>query len=100
MDENNELSELEKEFKEACDTAQAEIEVHIDTARAAIRLAVAVAEKYGVPFRAGISPLRNTYHPKTFQEKFGKLDHRVTNDISETWQEYPGEYGWQHSAVC
>lgn len=92
--------ELEKEFEAACATAQAEIKVHMDAARAAVNLAVAAAEKHGVPFRAGISPLSNTYNPRSLKEKFGKLDREAVNDISGTWNEYPGESGWQHSAVC
>lgn len=46
---------LEKEFRAAVETAQAEIERHMKAARNALNKALEVSEKHGVPFYVDVS---------------------------------------------
>lgn len=73
----------------------------------ALREAEALADKHGVPFRSGISPLSNSYVPNSFSKsKFAALERDVVCDIAGVWGEYISDMlsgygnGWLHSAVC
>jgi hypothetical protein len=92
-------SELEREFRNVNSEALEKINAKVAEASAALREAVKISEKYGVPFGAGISFLSNDYYPKSFEDKFGELDSDFVSDITDTYNEY-GDYGWTHSAVC
>jgi hypothetical protein len=61
--------------------------------------ATKIAERYGVPFRSGISPISNQYFPNSLKEKFKDVSDDFINEISDTYNEY-GSIGWRHSAVC
>ena len=93
---------LAKEFAQHCEDIRKLIAVKVDVARQAMKEACQIAEKHGVPFRAGISPLSNTYMPASFSvSKFAELDQEVICEIAEVWGDYLFEGGgWLHSAVC
>lgn len=97
---------LESEFEKLVEKAHAKIEEEIAEARKHLNKAVALSEKYGVPFRANISPLSNSYVPDSFStSKFAELDLDTVCDISGVWGEWisellSGSGGWLHSAVC
>jgi hypothetical protein len=98
-------SDLAKEFKALCADVHAQIDAKLDEARKALREAQAIADKHGVPFRSGISPLSNSYVPANFStSKFSKLDSDEICDISGVYGEYIRDMldcgGWLHSAVC
>jgi len=94
-------ADLEKEFEEAVKAADKEMAQYLKEASEALQKAKAVSEKYGVPFTSSISPLRNGFIPKSFQDKFGELDHDFVSDVSGVYDEYGDFYpGWIHSAVC
>jgi hypothetical protein len=95
-------SELAKEFEAHISAHQAEISAAEDKAIASLRKAVELADKYGVPYRFGISFLSNSYVPASFiDSKFRKLEDETVSDISGCWGDYIFEdSGWQHSAVC
>ncbi len=96
-----ETSKLEAEFKETLAKVRPLIKEKLDVAMKALREAENIAEEHGVPFSSGLSPLGQSYYPKSFGKKFSKLDQDVVSDITGTWTEYYGEfYGWEHSAVC
>lgn len=92
---------LEAEFEAACLKAHPEIDAELAIANDHMKRAVKIAEKYGVPFRAGVSPLRNNYTPQSLRQKFPSLDSDFIADVTGTWDEESYQYGgWQHSAIC
>lgn len=106
------MSDLEKEFHAAVESAKTEIEAAQEKARAAVAEAVAVAEKYGIPFY-GISDVTQRYTPESFEDKWGKLrdepaseesewcDNKLEELMDEVVGLSEGEYaGWAHSAIC
>lgn len=107
-EEETENSELEEEFAKHCESVGKQISEKLAIARQALKEATDLADQHGVPFHAGISPLRNSYVPKNFpgKSKFAKLDQEVICEIAGVWGDYIGEMfdnsygGWVHSAVC
>ena len=101
---DEEQSELAKEFKALCEDVQKKITAKLAEASKALNEATAIAEKYGVPFEAGISPLNNSYVPGSLSEsKFKALDVEEVCEISGVYIEdmFGSSYGgWVHSAVC
>jgi hypothetical protein len=95
-----EEDELETEFKQVVDDHMQEIKAQLKIASDAISKAEELSEKYGLPFRAYVSPLSQNYFPTTFSDKFGELDSDFVSEIVGAWSEYPSEGGWEHSAVC
>ena len=89
--------ELEVKFKEAVKEAMEKIDKHLENAVSELHSACKIAEEYGVPFYANVSPLGQMYLPRSFDDKWGELD----SDILEDCDIYRPEYeGWQHSRVC
>ena len=98
-------SALADEFQALCESVQDQIKAKILEAHKALGEAVAIAEKHGVPFRASISPLSNSYVPRSFKKsKFRQLETDEIEEISGAYGEYMRELfdygGWLHSAVC
>jgi cyanate lyase len=100
-------SELAKEFKALCEDVQKKISAKLAEASKALDEATAIAEEYGVPFDASISPLHNYYVPGSLSEsKFKDLDVEEVCEISGVYGEYIEDMfrskygGWVHSAVC
>lgn len=92
-------SQLELEFRTLKDHIGAEIDVHLTNARRLLDEAVALSEKHGIPFRAEVSPLSQTYVPEAFRERFAKMDMDRVEEIMDVSID-PGQYGWERSAVC
>lgn len=100
-EEKEENPELEAEFMSVLNKHHSKIEEQLKIARKAISKAEKIAEKYGIPFDADVSPLSQTYTPASFEEKFGELDKEYVCEQIGIWP--GGEYdceGWEHSAVC
>lgn len=99
--EETENSELEAEFKALCDAHMSEINEQIDVARVAIRKAVELSEKYGIPFSSDITPLGMSYCPDSYYGKFDELDKGFVSEVAgaSLWNMYGGS-GWEHSDVC
>lgn len=91
-------SSLEEEFKQAVNKCADKIEDKLNKAAKLISEAEKLSEEYGVPFRARISPISNTYVPDSFQEQFGKLDSEIIIEICDVYSDL--EPGWEYSAVC
>jgi hypothetical protein len=89
-------SKMERAFRLAVDEAQNRIDEKMATARAALREAVQISEETGIPFRASVSPLSQSYVPNSLSEKFPGVDREFYSEIAGA----SGEEGWQHSAVC
>jgi hypothetical protein len=93
------MNDLETAFKAVYDAHIGEIRAKIDEAAAAIREAEKISEKYGIPFRARVSPLAQNYVPNSF-------DHNLVTDEEDNFLDnldcYVSGYhsGWAHSAVC
>lgn len=106
FDSSDMESPLAKEFAAHCKSVGEQIEAKLDEAHKALREAEEIAEKHGVPFSSGISPLSNSYVPGGFSKtKFSKLDTEVVCEIAGVWGEYISDMfgyggGWLHSAVC
>lgn len=102
LEEIGEENQLAKEFEDHIAAHRDEIRAAEKLAIEALRKAVALADKYGVPYRFGISFLGNSYVPAAFiDSKFRKLEDEVICDIAGVWGDYLLEdSGWQHSAVC
>jgi hypothetical protein len=94
---NKEDSEIERTFRLAVNDAQARIGAKLIEASKLIDEACAISEETGIPFRAGVSPLGQSYIPSSLSEKFPDLDREFATDIADAHGEYEG---WQYSAVC
>lgn len=90
-------SEMERDFRKAYHYANELIQAKVDEASAALREAVKIAERYGVPFRSHVSPLSNQYYPSSLENKFNGIDREFVQKVTDTYNEYDG---WEHSAVC
>lgn len=93
-------SEHEREFRLVALEAQAKIEAKLKLASKALDEAEELAEKYGVPFHSGISPLSQSYFPTTTSEKFPEVSEDFVQEISGAYHSDYGGEGWQHSSVC
>lgn len=93
-------TDAERQFRAVALEAGNLINEKLAIASKAIDEAEVIAEQYGVPFSAGVSPLGQSYFPASTGDKFPDVDSDFINDITGAYHsEYGGE-GWQHSAVC
>lgn len=99
MDLDQEDSEMERDFRKAVHYADEQIQAKLDEAAAALREATKIAERYGVPFTASVSPVRNQYYPRSLEDKFGGIDREFIQNVTDTYNEYDSS-GWKHSQVC
>ena len=96
-------AELELEFKALVESVGEEIEAKLKQAKALVREAEKLSDKYGIPFFSSVSILGENYIPESFQQKFRALKPEDVADITgvpaeEIAQSY--STGWNHSAVC
>lgn len=98
----DELSDLEKQFQQVNETVGKEIKEKLSAASKLVREAEKLSEQHGLPFRAGVSPLSQSYVPESFRSKWPDLDRDFAVDETGAWSEYGyDDYGgWAHSAVC
>lgn len=89
-------SAMERTFRLAVKDAQSRIEAKMKEAREALDEAVKISEETGIPFRAWVSPLSQSYIPNSLSGKFPGVDREFCSELT-TYGEYEG---WQHSAVC
>ena len=89
---------LEEEFKQLVEENRSAIEAKIAEATRALKEAMALSDKCGVPFNSSVSLLRQNYFPTTF-DKFAKLDGDTLYELTETYYDGYGD-GWEHSQVC
>lgn len=93
-------SPIERKFRLAVTQANAEMNKHLEDASEALRKAVEVAEKYGVPFDSNISPIGNTYSPESVRSLHPKVSTDFIDSLTGTYDEENYEYGgWKHSAA-
>lgn len=92
------MANLEQQFKRAVKKANEQIEEHLNKAIAELAEAVKVSEELGIPFNSNISFLTQSYKPKSFDEKWDKLnEHCLDEQIDFTLPEWDG---WEYSRVC
>lgn len=92
---------LEEEFRDLYNAHIEEIMEEINKASAALKKAVALSEKYGVPFNSSIYWVSNNYIPKSYTEsKFKGLEAEVLEEIAQVYNEYGVSQGWEHSEFC
>lgn len=99
-DEEQELGELEKQFKAVYDEHIQEINVHLEKASEELQKAVKISEKYGIPFGTNISFLGQNYTPRSLEKKWKDLDQDIIQEVSDYEISFNEYDGWQHSAVC
>lgn len=93
--------ELEVEFQKVYEKHADQIHEQLEIASKAIAKAEKIAEKYGIPFSASVSPLGQSYFPASFPEKFRELSLNFVSDLTGAYSEYANDgCGWEHSAVC
>lgn len=103
MDEDSEYGndpELEAEFKKAVNDASVKINEKLNAAYKLVNEAVDISEEYGIPFSSYVSLLSNNYTPQSFEKQFGELNFDWVQEETGCWTDDPGDYGWQHSAIC
>lgn len=104
--QKQELSQLETEFQKTYKEIIPLIKAELKEAKAAIKRAIALAEKHGVPFTSPVSLwISDTYIPESFEVLRGKMEELDDEDeIRERLEEflgfYPqnwntGESGWE-----
>lgn len=97
-EEEKELADLEKEFKATAESVTKKISVKLALASKFLSEAVALSEKYGIPFDTNISFLSQSYLPDSFEDKYPEVDTELVEELTGV---YDMEYsGWQHSQVC
>lgn len=87
-------STLDDKFRVAVTKAQKEIEDQLALARASLEDAVAISERYGIPFESEIVNVgRNrTYFPYSFEKKWGD----VSIETREEFDIYNCSDGWEY----
>jgi len=106
IEEENELNPLVQEFSDLCERVQKEIDNKVAQAHIILKEAEMIAEAHGVPFSSRLSPIRNSFVPKSFSKgKFSGLNDNEVCEASGVYGEYIGDMlsgygGWLHSAVC
>ena len=93
---------IEEEFKAVYEAHKDEILSLISEAAALVTKAEVLSEQYGIPFRAKVSPLSQSYIPESLAEKFPELDSdklwELGCDVTVNHEYH--DTGWAHSAVC
>jgi hypothetical protein len=97
---DREDSQMEREFRTKAVEISKEIDQKLRVASTALREAVEISEKHGIPFHANISSLRQGYTPESLYTLFPKIDKEFINTLTDVFNEYDGHVGWQHSRVC
>lgn len=99
-DNNDGLTELEKEFSRTVAEVGPKIQKKLDEASRALDEAVRLSEENGIPFVGNPTPLNNNYVPISYDEKFGELDEEFVSDLTDVWPNEFGGDGWAHSDIC
>lgn len=101
QNEDQDLAELEKEFRELVSTVGNEIAEKLERAQALVSEACALADEHGIPFYAGVSEIGQPYVPTKFEEKFKALDDDLLEElINLSGYQLEDGGGWRHSDVC
>lgn len=124
-DDDKKCQEIEKKFqvelakfKVSYKEMQEKVVAHIEAAEKELKAAVKVTEKYGLPYHFPLSPLSQSYVPKSCNKKWTKML-SVMEEMGEygiepvsglnldadialesLMSEDRGNEGWEHSAVC
>lgn len=96
-------SELEEEFKVIYELGSKQIAAQLEIAENAIKTAVELSKKFGIPFITSYSKINQSYVPGEFVEKFGELnDLFLDGDILFNYDvdHLKRGGGWKHSAIC
>jgi hypothetical protein len=93
-------TKLEREFEELCDSIGDEIHDHVLTAQRALRSAVALSDKHGIPFYTNVSEIGQPYIPSAFRKKYGSLNKDFVCNLTEVLEADLNEIGWQTSTIC
>jgi hypothetical protein len=96
---NKRDSELERQFRIEASSVLEKIYAKLEEASKALSEAEDLSEKNGIPFHSYISPLNQSYFPKSFAEKFEELDRDFVSGVTDAYIEN-GYDGWEHSAIC
>jgi hypothetical protein len=100
--------DLEKQFLEAVELFDNEASGYFEIAEDAIQKIIEASEKHGIPFESRISPLRNSFIPRSFEQKWlNEIEKTTKNDLKNSLYDlldlYIDKYhdeGWRYSAVC
>ena len=92
---------LEEKFKTALNQATGEIEVHIENARKELNLAVAISEKYGIPFSTDVVEFTDRqYIPKSMAKHWPGVDYDILDELDIYLHgDGPGWEYWSSSSL-
>lgn len=94
------MNKLEKEFKKIVKTHAQEIDAKLTEASKALDEAIALSEKYGIPFYSRVSPLSQNFIPNSFETKFPDIDYSLAAEICNIYRNNDWYSGWEHSSIC
>lgn len=87
---------IKNKFEETLKSTHAEIEKHIENARAELKKAVQVSERTGVPFSSDVIEFTNrVYIPKSMAKKWPEVDYEILSDLDLYTQDMD-EPGWEY----
>lgn len=100
-EQEKEESVLEMEFRQVYKEHHDEIKKLVKEADALLDKAVALSERYGIPFDSSVSHICQSYYPQSLTKRWKDLSQDFVEEVSGTYAgEYNYGYGWEHSAVC
>lgn len=93
-------NDLEREFEKQFNEVHSQIQENLRQAAKLVEEAVALSEKYGIPFRPKVGfPFRMSYLPESMKDLFPDIDTDFVSELTEAhgYWEYGG---WQTSQTC
>jgi hypothetical protein len=99
MENELELTDLEKEFVKVYEEVHESIQEKIKQAAKLLKEATDIADQNGISFSPEVGiPFRISYIPDSLHDKFPNIDLEFVYELTNT---NPGCYhGWQRSQVC
>src|ERR1700692_4068533 len=98
-----EIDELEKEFIHLMDSVGKQIDAKVKIAEQAMKEAVELSKKFGIPFTSRVSSIANNYISESFREKkFSEINRKKVVDLIEVNSYSLNKIygGWEHSKIC
>lgn len=95
------MPNLEEEFEEVAEAICPKIAEQLKIAELAIRAAIAYAEEAGMPFYSNVSTIGQPYVPKSFHQKWDKIDKNMVATFTDIIpRDLECGSAWDHSQNC
>ncbi len=102
IDKDDEIDQdqldLENKFKQALQSVQSQFDIHLAEANEAIKKAVAVSNKTGIPFKCDLFCMPDRwYTPDSYESNFGELDYEFLEELDFNYfVQDINKSGWEH----